>query len=167
MKHIRLELSSAGIAKAKEEINEYRERLRQKNEEFVQRLAERGAILTNMRLSNCITSADDDPGSADVETVSESPTNVEMRIKVSGKSILFIEFGTGIRYAGAHPTGLYGPGTYPGKGHWDDPNGWRFKDNSGTLHHTYGLPTQMPVYQSAQDLKNDVVEIAREVFGSD
>ena len=38
------------------------------------------------------------------------------------QAILFFEFGAGVRYGGGHPWDDdfgFGPGTYPGNGHWE------------------------------------------------
>jgi hypothetical protein len=157
----------AAIAKLKA----YRESLVEKNRIFAQRVAELGATNVNTRLSelSAVIPSDEPIGTAYVENT-ELYDVCRMRIVVASSMILFVEFGTGIRYSGTvHPKAGemgYGAGTYPGKGHWDDPNGWSYQDGSGVWHHTYGIRAQMPMFNAAQEMRAQVLDIAKEVFGS-
>lgn len=92
-------------------------------------------------------------------------------ISVMGKQVLFLEFGTGIRYSSVtHPRAGelgFGAGTYPGKGNWNNPKGWfyiaqdpddphierRSKDGTEFIAHTYGNPAYAPTYLAGERIK--------------
>lgn len=81
-----------------------------------------------------------------------------------GKSVLFIEYGSGMRYGYGHPEPLeYGPGTWSegpnGKGHWKDPHGWFIP---GTRMRTYGNPPAMAMYEAGKEMVKDLPRIVRE-----
>ena len=90
-------------------------------------------------------------------------------VRLSGTDVLFVEFSAGISYGTDSyplPSGdKYGMGTYPGKGNWDNPNGWWYKDESGKLHHSFGNRAYMPMYHAEEAIIISVREIAKEVFG--
>lgn len=97
-------------------------------------------------------------------------------------AILFFEFGAGARYGGGHPWDgelNFGPGTYPGMGHWDDPKGWWFPtddprlivstttDKNGQKHtwgHSYGNKPYMPFYSASKEMRTNLLEVAKKVF---
>lgn len=105
-------------------------------------------------------------------TVEDTPSG-GYKIVVNGDSVAFVEFGAGVRYGEGHPQASefgVGPGTYPsGKGHWNDPDGWylpKGKWAADGTRHTYGNPPNMPMYNTATDLRNEVERVAREVFST-
>ena len=57
-----------------------------------------------------------------------------------------------------------GPGTYPGKGHWNDPKGWWYSNEDGSGHHSYGNPPNMPMYNTVKELEQELERVVREVF---
>lgn len=57
-----------------------------------------------------------------------------------------------------------GPGTYPGQKHAFDPEGWYYKDSSGTKVHSFGNPPAAPMYGAIKDIELELETIAREVF---
>lgn len=103
------------------------------------------------------------------ETVTvESRGPGKYAIVASGRTVLFVEFGAGVYLGGGHPNPMdYGPGTYPGKGHWDDPNGWYLPKSvmgkSGV--HTYGNAPSAAMYHTAKSLRAMLEQAARGVFG--
>lgn len=107
--------------------------------------------------------------------VGESPT--KYILMASSKAILFFEFGAGV-IGGGHPLagelGM-GPGTYPGQRHAFDQNGWWYPTDDQNLiiytdangqgwGHTYGNPPRMPMYQAYTKMKDDLLEVAKEVL---
>ena len=54
-------------------------------------------------------------------------------------------------------------GTY-GEGHGGDPNGWWYKDEDGTYHHTNGIQANMFMYRTAKYLQDMFVTLGKEVF---
>ena len=95
-------------------------------------------------------------------------------IVASGKTVLFIEFGTGIHYGGGHPEGTslgYVPGSY-------GPNGlkdyWFYKGDPGTNGTpsiinprsiiTHGNPANRCLYNAGKEIERNAGRIARGVF---
>lgn len=101
-------------------------------------------------------------------TVTVIPKENGYVVRAEGTTILFIEFGSGISYGGGHPEesvhGM-GPGTYPnGKGNWDNPDGWHFKDGDEIVH-TYGSPASMPMYSAMKNAEENIADAVKEVLG--
>ncbi len=108
-------------------------------------------------------------------------------IRASGEQVLFIEFGTGIKYETPYME-EYGffAGMY-GNGRGNDPWGWwyrgtpqdndppdteiakRFrkdgsvKERPGWMH-THGNPANMPMYETQKELEGELVNIVREAW---
>ena len=118
-----------------------------------------------------------DRGDYEVESTSQSGENTAcMTIRLSGDQVLFIEFSSGIMYGTDSFPSLpnnpnygskYGMGTYPGKGHWNDPEGWWYtgKWGNGDSRHTYGIRAYAPMYNADTEMRKQIANIAREVFG--
>lgn len=161
---MKLEFSLGEIDKAIKQIESYRQNLSNKTRELTERLATLGAMNVSLEFSRAIAQEND--VKVDVEWISSDT----MVIRASGNEVAFIEFGAGIKYGAGHPQNSEfgtGPGTYPnGKGHWDNPKGWFYLDENGTLQHTYGNPPNMPMYNTARMLEQEVERIAKEVFSS-
>lgn len=97
-------------------------------------------------------------------------------IVASGNAI-WIEFGTGVALNGEgynHPKaaelGMSAHGTY-GKGHGSSFNGWFYPDPEGQhiyegerYSHTMGIPASRFMYNTAQLLRKDYPEMAKEIF---
>lgn len=159
-----IKVSLGNLDKAIREVNSYAMKLEEKSKQIVERLASLGA--TNMSLEFARAIIDEN----DVQVSAEWINDTTMVIKATGTQVAFIEFGAGIRYGNGHPQNSEfgtGAGTYPnGKGHWDDPNGWWYTDESGVSHHSYGNPPNMPMYNTARLLEQQVEQIVREVFST-
>ena len=160
---IKVSLNTQSIDAAIKQLGEYNKQLDRKVDTLARRLAEMGAINVSIGFSRAIYDGNND---FDVSVEGE---NGKYNIIVAGKSVLFVEFGAGVTYGYGHPEadkhGM-GPGTYPdGKGHWNNPSGWWIPKSKGGGH-TYGNPPNMPVYNTAKDLRNEVERVAMEVFQS-
>ena len=134
----------------------------EKVRELCRRLAEYGLVLADASFSGAAYD-----GRKDV-TVSVEENGNGYRIVAAGASVLFVEFGAGVTLGYGHPLAGamgYGPGTYPGNGHWDDPGGWYLPKSKGGGH-TYGNPPSKSMYQTAQDLRSEIASIAQEVFAT-
>lgn len=97
-------------------------------------------------------------------------TKDSIKLRVTGTEVLFYEFGSGITYSSLkHPEAgenNMGPGTFDGKGLWDNPNGWWYEVRPGRkisgktmvtkkgkeLAHTYGRPAYMPSYKASHEI---------------
>lgn len=164
MKHkITVPLSEDGIDRLIKKLDEYERWLEQKCQELVNRLAQEGVTAAEWGFSSAVYD-----GVNDV-TVRTEPRgeNVAAVIAV-GNATLFIEFGSGVLLGYGHPEpNGYGPGTYPGKGHWDDPNGWWLpKEAQEASGHkkSYGNYPSMAMYNAVKHLEQELTRIAQEVF---
>ena len=109
----------ASVSRAQRRLDEYFADLIEKANTVCERLATIGAVRASLDFSRAIYN-----GTNDV-AVTVEPISNGYAIHARGNAVLFIEFGSGASYGYGHPEPEgYGPGTYPGKGHWDDPNGW-------------------------------------------
>ena len=158
MKKITIELNPTSINKAIKDIRKLNAEWDRKIDEVTRRLAEIGATKASLGFSRAIYTGDNDV------SISVEPIENGYSIIASGEAVLFIEFGSGVTYGYGHPAPMnYGPGTYPGNGHWADPRGWWLPKDKGGLH-TYGNPPSATMYQTGKELQQEILRIAREVF---
>lgn len=161
-KTISMRLSTASIDAAIKEVKAYRDSLNQKAILLAQKLAEAGYQCAKITMSEHVFSGDT-LASLHVEDYGGG----RMALVAGSEALLFFEFGAGIKMGGGHPLndklGM-GPGTYPGKGHWDDPDGWWYYDDYGVKHHTFGNQPHMPMYKASVEMRANIERIAREVF---
>ena len=158
---------SGSIDKAIQEIRHYQNNLQRKVQIFVDRLAREGLHVVQSTMESI---PDEEKGSYYTEIVNTTNGDIiGAAVRLTGDQVLFIEFSAGIRYGTSSyplPSGnKYGMGTYPGKGHWNDPNGWWYIDERGEKHHSYGNRAYMPMYHAEQSIIKQVRRIAKEVFG--
>lgn len=147
----------ASVSRATRRLDEYYADLIEKANTVCERLATIGAVRASLDFSRAIYN-----GTNDVDVTVE-PIDNGYAIHATGNAVLFIEFGSGASYGYGHPEPEgYGPGTYPGKGHWDDPNGWWY----GNHEHSYGNPPAAAMYHAQQDVLREVQRIADEVFNT-
>ena len=145
----------ASVSRAQRRFDEYVADLIEKANTVCERLATIGAVRASLDFSRAIYN-----GTNDV-AVTVEPIDNGYAIHATGNAVLFIEFGSGASYGYGHPEPEgYGPGTYLGKGHWDDPNGWWYGDHE----HSYGNPPAAAMYHAKQDVLQEVQRIADEVF---
>lgn len=167
-KTIQISLSQSSIQAAIKELEKYKRSLESKCQVFVNRLAQEGLQVVQITMESI---SDQDKGSYFTEVINNNDgTLKQATVRLSGKKILFLEFGAGIRYESPkHPKAGefgYGVGTYPGVGHWNDPKGWWYRDESGNPHHSYGNRAYMPMYNAGTAMTLRIQSMAREVFGS-
>lgn len=163
---ITVELGEKEIYRFKKKLEDTEKWLDEKAKLLAERLAE----TADMKISIKFAAAGGPfapEGWFQVETTWEDDHTAVVR--ASGTEVLFIEFGSGIRFASqGHPEAAQngmGPGTYPGKGHWDNPRGWWFYNSQGELDHTFGNPAMAPVYESFREIEqDDINRIVKEVF---
>ena len=158
-KRIDIELTDASIKSGIKELRLYKRWVIEKEAELRSRLAALGATVASIEFSRAIYN-----GSKDVSVRVDDTGSVAV-IYAEGESVAFIEFGSGIKYGYGHPqAGEHGmgPGTYPGKGHWDNEKGWWY----GHGQHSYGNPPAMAMYDAVQKMTEELTRIAKEVFSS-
>ena len=173
MPEITLRLNDASIAAAIKEIKAYAKKVESAGEKIAKELSDRGYAVAYGVMSGHVFSGET---LASLEVVKEAPNRYILR--ADSTAILFFEFGAGVRYGGGHPWDDdfgFGPGTYPGNGHWDDPEGWWFptddprlairhdKDGQG-WGHSYGNKPYMPFYKADKQMRADILEVAKEAL---
>lgn len=103
-------------------------------------------------------------------SVTQEVTGTKGKVSAEGEEAYFVEFGAGVYFnpGGApHPArggnvvaiGEYGYGLGKMKV-------WRFTDKNGQTVMTHGTPASMPMYLSAQEIADEIPDIARGVFQS-
>lgn len=163
---ISVPLTTAGIEQLIREVKEYETWIQRKAQELAERLAQYG--FNYARIEFARAQYDGERGKIDISVERRSGKN-RYAVVASGEEILFIEFGTGVRYGYGHPDAAkygMGPGTYPippGKGHWNDPGGWYIPLEKGGRH-TYGNPPNMSMFRTGKELHSVLERIARDVF---
>ena len=158
-KRIRIGLTEQSLSRGIREVERYKAWVMRKEKLLRTELAALGATVASIQFSRAIYN-----GSNDVSVRVDDTGSVAV-IYAEGESVAFIEFGSGIKYGYGHPqAGEHGmgPGTYPGKGNWDNEKGWWY----GHGLHSYGNPPAMAMYEAVQKMAEDLTRIAREVFSS-
>ena len=143
-------------------VNQYKKDFVVKEAEFTRRLAEIGVSVASAGFSTA-----DYDGVNDV-VVSMEKTATGYNVVASGKTVGFIEFGTGVRYPEWDGSDVeYTPpphGSY-GKGQGKNPWGWWFRSHDGAMaQHTYGNPPAEAMLTARNQMIERVTAIAREVW---
>ena len=164
-KTINVTLSASSFDKAIREIRAYKEWVERKAKELARRLADEGAWLASLKFEATEVFYE---GDAECNVTVEQRGENTFAIVASGKTVLILEFGAGIRHGGGHPQpGKYGPGTYPGQTRAIDPGYWYYTDSSGKGgNYSEGNMPSMAMYTTAKDLRDSLERIAKEVFSS-
>lgn len=144
------------------QVKAYKRDFKKKEREFVKRLAEIGVSVatTGYELA-------DYDGVKDVAVRLVGRGN-KVAVVAQGKTVGFIEFGTGVKYPEWDNTGMdYTPpkhGTY-GAGHGKQPYGWWFNQSEGAeARHTYGNQPAEAMLTARNDIVEKVTQVAREVW---
>ena len=151
------------IDKAIKEIKEYREWLTRKTKELNKELAHIGTEEAAHRFGTAMYD-----GNNDVVVEAEQKDNGWV-IRASGQAVLFLEFASGVYhnpggdpYPGGRPPGISAIGTY-GKG-YGKRQLWAYTDDSGNTVLTRGNPPALGMYFAMEEMRNKLIEVAREVF---
>lgn len=170
-KTIKIDLfDGKSLDNAIKQIQEYKERLSNKCEMFVHRLAEVGIPIIDQNIA--LAAGDSDKGHNTYIKINSFGSYSQARLIVEGKDLLFIEFGAGVHYNGnlggsPHPKGKemgYTIGSY-GKGQGKN-DFWFYYADSGETVMSHGTQATMPVYKAGTEIRRQILKIAREVFGS-
>lgn len=160
-------------------------RLQEKIEIFLQRLGELG--LQDARVAYEVAPYAGEKDTGEVVQMQFERDKLKLRIVATGRSILFIEFGTGVLNADSNEARrelngdhLVGHGEY-GYGLADNPFGWwyigdmpsnpptgttRAYNRKNTIH-TLGQAGNPFMYNARKKMIDSIESIAREVFGND
>lgn len=150
--------------------------LEEKGKELAERLADIGYQDVWLRFDSAPYVG---PQKGDIDVVERGEG--KYAIVANGEVFVILEFGAGVKYGYGHPladkvTPPMRPGTHPdphysknSKGetvpNWQNDRGWHLPKEKGG-YHTYGNPPSKAMYEAGKKLRDDLVKIAREVFGS-
>ena len=171
---IKVRLSDAGLRDAERQIQEYKATLNKKAQEFAKALADKGLDVAKVRFSNA-----EYAGSNDVSCHVEQ-NGTACSIIAEGKSVAFIEFGTGVMhsaYGGELPNGVGEHGTYGKENgkhkrwyYYGDPgNAGTYVDTvpgKGQLNYTDGNEPAMAMWGAVEEMASQVEATWREVWNS-
>lgn len=166
------------LDKAIKAIKKYKKHINDRIPIFLQRLAEIGCSSADVRFQQAQYD-----GESFTEVSIQKISDNKIAVVASGAEVLFIEFGTGVKYANPqHPEAEkfgFERGGY-GQGKGANPNGWAYYGEAGTngqfirktedgkeVYRTFGNPANMPMYNASKDIMSEVQRIAKEVFTSD
>ena len=157
-------LDRHSVRNAINQLKEFQTDYDTKMQEVCERLAHLGEATASVEFAQA-----EYDGTNDVSVVAE-PFGNGWRVRASGNAVLFIEFGSGATKGYGHPEPQgYGPGTYPGKGHWNDPKGWVYGGiGSGKNRvplRSFGNRPAAAMYHAEQDIRAEIERVVSEVFG--
>lgn len=159
-----MSLSIDSIDNAIAELKAFRDSLDKKKDKLLEELANIGVKEASVRFTTAMYDGIND------SSVSLETTTGGYAIVAKGRAVAFIEFGAGVYhnsgepYPDPRPEGIVGIGEY-GKGHGKR-QAWGFKDDSGELVITHGNPAAMPMWYASEEMRSNILKIAREVFGN-
>lgn len=156
------------VDKVISQLKNYQQNLESKMKLLMERLATLGAYRARVDFTNAMYA-----GSNDVQ-ISVEATATGYQVVAAGKSVLFIEFGTGVINP-EHPQSAemgFSHGTY-GSGKGANEKGWVYVGEQGNagqplregVYHTYGNPPAKAMYNAAKDMKSAIYKVVKEVFG--
>ena len=159
-------LSTQSLAAAAKQLRDYARSLDDKADNLVRKLCEYGS---EMALTHYSEDEHIDTG-ATIDSIGYEHRGHSGTVAVGGAAV-WIEFGTGVaRNREKHPMaselGMCDWGTY-GKGHGSNPGGWFYPGYDGKYHHTFGIASNPFMYKSSQDMRRELIDIAKEVFAND
>lgn len=169
MKKISIDLSVSSIEEAIREIEEYKRSLVYKTAKFVERLADIGIPVID---ANMNTQGDSSPEHNTYVKIRSFGAYSEATLVLQGRDILFIEFGAGVHYNGEvgtspNPKGekmKMTIGSY-GKGQGANDSWVYFSEEDGRFKTSHGTKASMPMYNAGVKIRQEVIQIAKEVFG--
>ena len=169
-KKITIDLSVSSIDDAIQQIENISRSLEEKTNDLSKRLAEIGLNVAKITFSSAQYDGDND-----VSVKIEQRDDETYAVVATGASVLFIEFGSGVMMGQSEYGTQYGmgAGTYPippGKGHWNDPNGWYLPKDVQSLtgkKKSFGNPPAGAMYAAVKEIEIECERIVREVFAVD
>ncbi len=170
---IRVPLTVQGVDRALKELRQYKVWLIECGGKFLKALADEG-----MQVASAKFQAAEYDGTNDVAVSVEARDEHTVAVVAVGGAVLFIEFGTGVKYPDSHPEAAENGFVHGGYGHHlgQMKGGWRYRGDPGTHGevirtgphagevHTYGNPANMSMYLTVRELEEKFEEIARRCF---
>lgn len=170
-----MEIKISGLDGLINKLKSYQKTFDDKQKKLLEELAKIGIDTASVKFQTAQYDGENDV------VVSNTPEWVgdnKLFLTATGNAVTFIEFGTGVHYAEQHPkAAAFGAirGTYgQGKGSRDTwgyyglpgTNGQVIKENDkGTVVLTHGNPPARAMYDATKEMRNQILNIAREVFG--
>ena len=164
-------LSAQSLMAAAKQLREYARSLDDKADNLVRKLGEYGS---EMALEHFNEAPHIDTGNT-IDSIGYTHRGHSGTVAVGGAAV-WIEFGTGVAKNGgnagayvhekASELGMDAIGTY-GKGHGANLGGWFYPGTDGKYHHTFGIASNPFMYKSSQDMRRELLDIAKEVFKND
>lgn len=170
-----MEIKVSGIDSLINKLKAYQKTFDDKQKQLLEELAKIGIDIASAKFQTAQYDGENDV------VVSNTPEWVgdnKLFLTATGNAVTFIEFGTGVHYAEQHPKaaalgairGAYGQGkgSRDTWGYYGTPgtNGQVIKENDkGTVVLTHGNPPARAMYDATKEMRNQVVNVAREVFG--
>ena len=171
-----INIKISNVDKVIRQLENYKKTLKRKQKLLLKKLAEIGINIATTRF---VSAQYDGMNDVVVNSVPEWIGENKIAISAVGNSVLFIEFGTGVYHPETHPKanelgfprGVFGQG----KGSHDS---WTYygeagssgelvrKSDKGDVMRTHGNPPARAMYDAAEEMKEKVLTIAKEVFGS-
>ena len=169
---MKIQVKLGHMKQAIEVLDAYKKSLPERNRLFLQRLGELGMDTAQVSFN---TAQYD--GVNDVEVSLRWETDTRLLVVAKGQAVTFIEFGTGIVYADDHPLAAEKGakrGEY-GEGHGSQRT-WGFYGEPGSngktvpgradLVLTHGNPASRSMYETGKAMRDRIMEIAKEVYGT-
>lgn len=179
-KKISFGLSVSEVQNAIKEIKSYQNDLNRKCEELCRRLTVEGIQIAQSHIGSsgfgkCIhLGSEITPQKVGCKAIfyMEDTTKIksDWQTKDGVKSAevspsLMLEFGSGQKAQNPANIAGVGTGTFPGGKHGNEP-GWYYMDLDGVWHYSTGISPKMPMYYAGKELREKVLIISREVFGT-
>ena len=164
---ININLNKPGaIDDAIKQIKAYRYGLQDKINKLIEALANDGLTVAK----SWLMAAQGDSSRASVGLDFDNEGNIlSAIINLSGEDAIFVEFGAGYYYNASDPPHAaefgYGVGTYPNQ-KYAFQRGWYHYDESGDLVYSHGTEGTYPLYHAAENIRNELIIKALEVFRS-
>lgn len=175
-KVLKADLSLEGIEALKRQLLQYKDDLLIKCEKVVSKLLQSGVEVANTRISEsplgkyvAVTTniSSDKMG---CNGILFAKGQVKEQDGYAPFSILLaIEFGAGVHF-NPMPSPLissefpYGVGTFPGQTHADQDMWYYWDENKQKWMPTHGVKATMPMYKASEEIRNNILKIAKEVF---
>ena len=162
---INLTLSTKGIKSAIRELKSVKSTLEERIEAKNQQLVAEGKRILDEKIGSINNYDNNAIGNTYGTAVGNNGT-----IEWHGEQIAFLEFGTGTvgkqdSYPGIFPVPWeYANSTYS-KRHED--GHWSYKNSSGDLVRTYGIPAYAPMLKTSEELKKKIPEIYKGLLGGE
>lgn len=164
--------SQNSIQAAIKQLKAYQNDLTYKCQLLAEKLAEKGVEIARVQLADLDAIFTSELlSSIEAEYVKSTKTGAIWSVVAGTDHAMFVEFGTGIvgkqsPYPGKLPEGVsweYASGKTI-RQLTDGRYGWFYRDDNGEWWFTEGMPSRPFMYYTANELRNIIVETAKEVF---